>query len=152
MSMADATSHEISNANPGYSLLFPEDFLNETLLTLALLLPRANKDCKRWLSKARKRCSGVIDAEVAEQSLGHQGRLVRTYDYWHDRLVVLAEAFDKTEPKGLSQWWADKRKRVQWFTFWIAVTVLILTIIFGLIQSVTGILQVYVAYNPNKST
>ena len=33
------------------------------------------------------------------------------------------------------------RKRVQWYTFWIAAVVLILTVFFGFIQSVSGVVQ-----------
>jgi hypothetical protein len=135
----------------GFSQVLPEDLLNETLLTLALLLPRANKGCRRWFEKSQKRCLGTIDEAAAEQLLVHQGRLLSKYNYLHDRLVIIVEAFDKAEPKGVSQWWTDRRKRVQWFTFWIASVVLLLTIIFGLIQSITGILQVYAAYRHPRS-
>jgi hypothetical protein len=35
------------------------------------------------------------------------------------------------------------RKRVQWYTFWVAVLVLLLTIVFGLIQSVSSVVQAW---------
>jgi Ni/Fe-hydrogenase subunit HybB-like protein len=42
----------------------------------------------------------------------------------------------------MRQWILDKRKPNQRYTFWIAVIALFLALVFGLIQSVTGIIQV----------
>jgi Ni/Fe-hydrogenase subunit HybB-like protein len=50
--------------------------------------------------------------------------------------------FDQTEPNTLSQWWHDTRDSSRRTTFWIAVVGVILAVIFDLVQSVTGILQV----------
>jgi hypothetical protein len=69
------------------------------------------------------------------------------FDYWHDRLVILKQVFDEAEPSNIRQWWNDRRKRVQWYTFWVAALVLGLTVFFGVIQSVEGALQVYVSYS-----
>jgi hypothetical protein len=48
----------------------------------------------------------------------------------------------------LYQWWYDRRRRVQWYTFWVAALVLFLTVFFGLIQCVEGGLQAWKAFNP----
>ena len=72
-------------------------------------------------------------------------RQIENFKYWHDRLVILKKAFDEAEPSNIQQWWYDRRKKVQWYTFWVAALVLGLTIIFGLIQCVEGALQVYLA-------
>ena len=58
--------------------------------------------------------------------------------------MVLKQAFDVSEPHKLSLWWHDDRKKVQWYTFWIAALVLILTIVFGLIQSAAAVVQAWV--------
>ena len=68
-----------------------------------------------------------------------------SYKYWNERLEIIVEAYNKSEPKALPQWWNDRRNKVQWYTFWIAALILLLTIVFGFIQSITGILQVYFA-------
>lgn len=60
-----------------------------------------------------------------------------------DRVSILKQAFDDSEPKSISQWWYDDRKRVQWYTFWIAALVLLLTVIFGLVQSVASVVQAW---------
>ena len=57
--------------------------------------------------------------------------------------MVLKQTFDDSEPHKLSHWWYDDRKKVQWYTFWIAALVLVLTIVFGLIQSIAGVVQAW---------
>lgn len=76
-------------------------------------------------------------------------RQIDKFRYWHDRLVVLKQVFDEAEPSTMKQWWNDRRKRVQWYTFWVAALVLGLTIFFGLIQCIEGAMQVYKAYHPS---
>jgi hypothetical protein len=39
-------------------------------------------------------------------------------------------------------WLHDKRDRDRFYTFWLAVAAIGLTLLFGLVQSVTGVLQV----------
>lgn len=56
---------------------------------------------------------------------------------------MLKQVFDEAQPKTLTQWWYDRRNGVQWYTFWVAAFVLLLTIVFGLIQSIEGAIQVY---------
>jgi hypothetical protein len=41
-----------------------------------------------------------------------------------------------------------RRKKVQWSTFWAAGVVLVLSVFFGIIQSIEGALQVDEAYHP----
>jgi len=54
--------------------------------------------------------------------------------------------YDKTKPKRIKQWYFDRRDRVEWSTFWIAVIVFLLTLFFGIISAVTSILQVYATF------
>jgi hypothetical protein len=62
--------------------------------------------------------------------------------------VILKQVFDDTEPSPVKQWWKDRRKRVQWYTFWVAAMVLGLTVLFRLVQCVEGGLQVWKTYYP----
>jgi hypothetical protein len=59
---------------------------------------------------------------------------------------MLKQVFDEAQPRTIVQWWHDRRNGVQWYTFWVAVLVLVLTILFGLIQSIEGALQVYASF------
>ncbi|KAL1839858.1 hypothetical protein VTJ49DRAFT_1044 [Mycothermus thermophilus] len=54
----------------------------------------------------------------------------------------LSDAFDNAKPRGMRQWLHDRRDMGQWWNYWFIVMGLTLTVLFGLIQSVTGILQV----------
>lgn len=90
------------------------------------------------------RTSRDLDPKLVE--VGHlntHDRQIENFKYWHDRLVMLKQAFDDSEPSTLSQWWVDRRKRVQWFTFWVAILVLILTSVFGVVQCIEGGIQAY---------
>jgi len=68
-------------------------------------------------------------------------RNISQYRYWGPQLLALKEEYDSTEPTTIRQWLFDKRRPNQRYTFWIAVTALVLTLVLGLIQSVTGIVQ-----------
>jgi hypothetical protein len=42
--------------------------------------------------------------------------------------------------------WTDRRDRLQWYTFWFAVTILAFTLIFGIITIVLTAMQTAYAY------
>jgi hypothetical protein len=75
----------------------------------------------------------------------HERRFEEFY-FWHDRLVILKQAYDESSPRELTRWWNDRRNPVQWYTFWIAIMVFATTVFFGLVQSVEGGLQVYLSW------
>lgn len=114
--------------------------------TLALLLP-PNQDTQRWYRKQQQAHSLDVGA-VQRRKLRADDRQIEQFHFWGERLSILKQVFDEAEPNTLSQWWYDRRRGPQWYTFWVAITVLGLTIFFGIVQSVEGALQVYKAYNP----
>jgi hypothetical protein len=127
--------------------LFPDGFIEETRRTLTLLFPQHDRVLQRWLQTQRKTYN--IDLQLGENGqLRLDERQLKNFRYWHDRLVILKQAFDESRPATLSQWWHDRRNGVQWYTFWVAITVLFLTVFFGMVQSVEGALQVFKAYHP----
>jgi len=73
-------------------------------------------------------------------------RQIESFSYWRDRLVVLKQVYDESRPNTIAQWWHDRRNGVQWYTFWVAMLVLFLTVFFGLVQSIEGALQVYASF------
>ena len=123
----------------------PDRLLVETLQTLALMIPRANRECKTWFEKVHTKYAEKIDHEAGDVVLLHWARSPEKYKYWGQRLITIKMAYDASEPKNLGQWWHDRRRRVEWYTFWVAVLVVFLTILFGLVQSITGVMQVYYA-------
>jgi hypothetical protein len=129
--------------------MFPDGLIRETLQTLALLFPQSDQRTRRWFR--RQQSSSQLDTQLIQ--CGHlkvEDRRVVKFDFWRERLVVLKQAFDDSEPKSISQWWCDRRKKVQWYTFWVACLVLALTIFFGVVQCVEGGLQVYKAFQKSS--
>jgi len=114
---------------------------------LALLFPKWDRQTRTWYTQEASLRG--LDTEVVE--VGHldaDQRQIENFSYWHDRLIVLKQVFDEARPNTLGQWWNDRRNGVQWYTFWVAILVLALTIFFGLVQSIEGALQVYKAFHP----
>ena len=125
---------------PGSTSVFlPAEFINETLATLSLLVPHTKQGCNAWL-RAQVDTFRLDPFIILDRQLVERGK--RKYPYWQVRLVALAEAFDKKMPTGPIQWWYDRRDMGRWWNYWLIVLGIVLTILFGLIQSVTGILQV----------
>ncbi|KAK3385538.1 hypothetical protein B0H63DRAFT_473104 [Podospora didyma] len=131
----------------GASSIFLSSFVSETLRTLALLIPKYDKNVKTWYGIQAAKYN--LDPAATESGyLIADERQVESFRYWHDRLVVLKQVYDESRPNTLSQWWHDRRNSVQWYTFWVALLVLFLTVFFGLVQCIEGALQVYVSFNP----
>jgi hypothetical protein len=130
------------------SNIFPPGFIAETTRTLALLLPGYDKATKQWFQKERKKNKGLDETACMGEFLDADQRTIQSFVYWRDRLAILKQAYDESEPRTFLQWWKDGRNSVQWATFWVAVLVLSLTIFFGVVQNVEGALQVYKAYHP----
>ncbi|GAP83386.2 hypothetical protein SAMD00023353_0202620 [Rosellinia necatrix] len=125
--------------------MFPPGFVDETLRTLSLLLPQNDGGTRAWLRS--QIAEHGLDPLLAEcGSLKTHERRFENFGCWNDRLVILKQALDESRPRTLSQWWFDRRNGVQWYTFWVAILVFLVTIFFGIIQSVEGALQVYLAW------
>lgn len=122
---------------------FPDGFVSETLQTLYLLFrPLEPKKARRNIRYMEKH----LDADL-ELAMGEYANVdLQQYPYWHEQLAEIQRIYDNKTPSGFVQWWFDRRDRVQWTTFWVAFIVFMLTVVFGTISSVTGILQVYRAY------
>ncbi|KUJ15717.1 uncharacterized protein LY89DRAFT_564138, partial [Mollisia scopiformis] len=125
--------------------LFPAEFVEETLRTLALLFAQGDRDTQKWYYKQ----DDPEELDPGVLRCGHlrdDYRQIEKYMFWHDRLVILKEAFDGSQPKNVSQLWNDRREGNQWYALWVAIGI---TLFFGLVQSIEGLLQVYKAYYPS---
>ncbi|KAG0644971.1 hypothetical protein D0Z07_9312 [Hyphodiscus hymeniophilus] len=114
---------------------FPAGLIDETSRTLSLLLPQYDVKSRKWFRIHKNKW--YLDENAA--SCGHlttEQRQIENFVFWHDRLTILKQVFDEAEPSSISQWWCDRRRRVQWYTFWVAAIVLGLTIFFGMIQCI----------------
>lgn len=111
------------------------------MLTLQLLFPPNDLESLRYLKKKTSRCFPEVHVKVPEQVY------LSDFSYWHDRLSeLLSESqappttFDSTWPT-LRLLWNDRRNPHQWWTFWFAATILLLTLIFGIITVVATCMQ-----------
>ena len=122
--------------------ILPEGLAEETIRTISLLMPPVLGEPNPWFRQQQQKHK--IDAEAGNcDRLNSSQRQIQNFAYWRDRLVLLKRTFDDAEPRNLSQLWWDDRKKTQWFTFWVAVLVFILTLFFGIVQSVAGIVQAW---------
>ncbi len=94
-------------------------------------------------------CNGCLAKELdswgLDRNIVHRDRPnfnKAYYGYWREKLMAIEEAFERTKPRSISQWWHDTRDMRQWWAFWLVIIGISLTVLFGLIQSVTGIIQV----------
>ncbi|TQN74602.1 hypothetical protein CSHISOI_00859 [Colletotrichum shisoi] len=124
--------------------------MEETIRTLTLLFPENDSKSRKWLQTE-------IDTRKLDRSLASCGSLrsrdrrFERFFFWHDRLLILKQAFDESTPRTLAQWWNDRRNVVQWYTFWVAIMVFVRTTLFGLVQSIEGGLQVWLAWEGRGS-
>lgn len=112
--------------------------IDETLATIDLLAPLTKADCNSWLADEIRR--GAVDRNIMHRDPPNLDKA--RYHFWQEKLTIIEEAFGKAKPTGFFQWWHDRRDMQQWWGFWLVVAGIFLTVLFGLIQSVTGILQV----------
>lgn len=128
----------------GMGTIFPPGFLEETRRTLSLVLPIADDKTKSWLKSEQRKTK--LDPVIAScPHLPAAQRHIKNFPFWGDRLVIIKDVYDEHQPRGISQMWRDNRNQVQWWTFWIAIVVFLLTVT----ACVEGALQVYKAYHPS---
>ncbi|KAH7400239.1 hypothetical protein BKA64DRAFT_671429 [Cadophora sp. MPI-SDFR-AT-0126] len=121
--------------------IIPPDMIAETFATLSLLFPGANRKARIWYRNLQ-RTYNLDPGTFNRPYIKPEDYDIQLFKHWGPRLAKIKRAFDDHEPNGPAQWWRDDRRPVQWWTFWTAVLVLVLTVTFGLIQSVASILQV----------
>ena len=96
----------VTASDQRYSDLFPEGFVEETLQTLSLLLPSNDKKTITWFRREQKRNLNdeFIDGKAIKcRPLSMKERRIDNFEFWHDRLVMLKQAFDEADPKTVRQ-------------------------------------------------
>ncbi|EED15536.1 hypothetical protein TSTA_049740 [Talaromyces stipitatus ATCC 10500] len=71
--------------------------------------PKSDPDTEKWYK--RQYNTKELDFDILRCG-SFPGR-IHEYKYWHNRLVILKEAFDKFWPSTMSQWWNDRRDGIQ---------------------------------------
>src|SRR5271155_1588790 len=113
--------------------VFPKDLLQETLRTLDLLFPFGEERAEKWLE---------ANHQPFHRSSSSSYRKPRATDlteffYWRKQLVELYDVFQQS-PETILQMWHDRRNPMQWWTFWLAALIAVLTVLFGVISSYTA--------------
>ena len=130
--------------------LLPKLLVDETMRSISLLIPPILGKPNPWFQQQRKKNQIDAQAGICDR-LNSSERQIEKFVYWRDRLVLLKRTFDDAEPRNVSQLWWDDRKKTQWFTFWVAVLVFIMTVFFGVVQSVAGIVQAWASVQSLKA-
>ena len=134
-SVAVALVAELTKLN---SNLFPDGFLDEVGRTICRFFPTDGLKDARRARKLQEKYVVDLEAQITHQETSQ----LRDYKFFGERLALIKNAYDLTKPRKLKHWWFDRRNRAEWWTLLIAITVFLLTLVFGIISSVTGILQV----------
>jgi hypothetical protein len=84
--------------------------VEETLRTLSLLLPPNDKKSIAWFRREQRRNLNdeFIDGKAIKcRPLRMKERQIGNFEFWHDRLVMLKQAFDEADPKTVRQYVRD---------------------------------------------
>ncbi|KAK0507468.1 hypothetical protein JMJ35_009991 [Cladonia borealis] len=118
--------------------VLPKDFVAETLRTLDLLFPFGEEDTRKYLDQ-----TGQTFYRTSSRDLSRATNFGE-FRYWHKRLIELHGVFNQA-PRSILQLWYDRRNPLQWWTFWLAALIAVLTVVFGIISSYTGFQQLAIA-------
>lgn len=124
------------------SEFYPQGLLEETEKTLQLLFDPVNSKS----SRRTKRICDKDEVDLEAAIFSHASKDLCNYPYWREKLRDIQKAYDQARPKEVKQWWYDRRRPFEWSTLWVAVIVFFLTLFFGVISSVTSIMQVYASF------
>ncbi|KAF5707945.1 hypothetical protein FMUND_10810 [Fusarium mundagurra] len=124
--------------------LLSQNFVAETMCSILLFFPTGSRleeynerflpqgGRERWLNRLINKDSQEVEVT----------RLFQDYPVWHQRLAYILEISKNPTDWSLKRLWYDDREESLWWAKWALITAAFLAIIFGLIQSITGIIQV----------
>jgi hypothetical protein len=133
-----------------YRLTSPElEFIRgpakEAMRTLGLLIPYGSDYSRSWWRLDDDRdhrgwfkdnTDSTVDPRAAEQAV--ESWRVRDFVYWRQRLVSLETEYNTAAPRGILQWWRDKRARGGWRMLWLAILGALLAVLSLVASTVTG--------------
>ncbi|KAL2061195.1 hypothetical protein VTL71DRAFT_7468 [Oculimacula yallundae] len=106
--------------------------------------PLLNIICGR--SWRDKEVAQIFDeCDIDEPRMRYNART--DFPFLGTRLIQLQEYSRSSYPNTLAGLWRDRRDNQRWWTLWVAMFVLGLTIVFGLIQTIAAFLQLYYSYH-----
>ncbi|KAF8252062.1 hypothetical protein K440DRAFT_484228, partial [Wilcoxina mikolae CBS 423.85] len=129
--------------------IFDEEFLLETRQTFKLLFPPIRQDCTKYLRTLQE--DFKFDEDIGRLPMGSTPPMEppfvpSDFKFYGKRLAMLSKILNSTKPTSFSQLWYDRRNKQTWYTMWIAIVVLLLTLFFGFATIIIGGLQVWLAW------
>ncbi|KAJ3535290.1 hypothetical protein NM208_g7197 [Fusarium decemcellulare] len=126
-----------------------KDFINETIRSVLLFFPCKNHqhsshDYLEW-ALSRGTIENWHRSIIKDCQESHISRLYQDYPVWHQHLAYALEVSKNQSNWSLKRCWYDDRDEALWWTRWALIAAVFLTVLFGLIQSITGIIQVIYA-------
>jgi hypothetical protein len=101
----------------------PRTVLSETIRSLNLLFPFWDERTHNLLER-----EGQTFHQVGPFD-DHRALNLCEFDHWRDRLSELYEEIFQSPPVSWAQLWTDRRNPQQFWTFWIALVILALTVV-----------------------
>ncbi|KAH6949285.1 hypothetical protein DER45DRAFT_97158 [Fusarium avenaceum] len=127
---------------------FGRDFITETRRSVLLFFPPDREGLHpNGLNYYHWMTGGAIlkywQLELLKDSgKGEISTFSTDYPVWHQKLDYILEVSQSQSNLSLSSIWYDDRDQALWWTRWALITAVFFAIVFGLIQSITGIMQV----------
>jgi hypothetical protein len=97
--------------------------LKETRLSLDLLFPFWDDQTVKLLEKEKQTFHEYGPFEATKTLT------LLDFDHWRDRLLEIHEEIFESPPVSWAQLWRDRRNPQQFWTFWVALMILLLTIV-----------------------
>ena len=111
----------------------PRLVLSETIRSLDLLFPFWDERTHKLLEREGQTFHQVRPFD------DHRSLNLGEFEHWRDRLSELYDEVFQSPPVSWAQLWTDRRNPQQFWTFWIALIILGLTVI----SAICGIIQAW---------
>jgi hypothetical protein len=119
----------------------------ETLATIDFLFPSYDPKSSDYLRQLQEECD--LDEHIL-QPHAPPPRNDDEFTFYRAKLAILFNELNNPESFSIKQLWDDRRDKQRWLTLWIAVIVFILTVLFGVISTVTAIMEASFSYRSLK--
>ncbi|KAL9620115.1 MAG: hypothetical protein Q9160_005321 [Pyrenula sp. 1 TL-2023] len=110
--------------------VFEAEVLKETVRTLDLLFP-IDPSTNHFLNQQKQTSLYSFGPHDSDASPPTD---LTEFNYWRRKLTILYGVF-KRQSTSAYQMWHDRRNPLQWYTFWLAAIIAVLTVVFGIISS-----------------
>lgn len=136
----------------------PPSLISETIHSIQLLFPENDYKSRKFLTNAINR-DGLDYRLVGPYQISHHyeeyaidaplpsyvQELFEEFPYWGDRLYKILKEVEDPTPMMWYERWSDRKKNPR-YTYWAGVVTLGLALLFGILATILGALQVWISY------